>query len=170
MALKRKSYSADYKLQVLQYGAENSNGAAERKCADSDKHRQLKLSESWSGVEKEEAHCPPPELAGLFRTNTEEDFIWFGEFLEWHRWFSELVGMFCVWITATFAYQTHSQFFTQPVLYSIYIILLSRHVSSWCWSLANTFPYKRLQCDLNMFFSSLLCIFWLVRLKIRKIP
>ncbi len=31
MPPKRKSYSADYKLQVVKYAAENGNGVAERK-------------------------------------------------------------------------------------------------------------------------------------------
>ena len=33
----RKSYSADYKLQVVKYAAENGNRAAERKCGVSEK-------------------------------------------------------------------------------------------------------------------------------------
>ena len=47
-----------------------------------------------SDVEEEAAHRLPPELAELFRSDTEdEDFIGFSD-LEWHWWFGKLVSMF----------------------------------------------------------------------------
>lgn len=46
MALKRKAYSAEYKLQVVKYAAENGNRAAERKFGVSEK-----LARDWRKAE-----------------------------------------------------------------------------------------------------------------------
>ena len=45
MAPKRKSYSADYKLQVVKYAAENGNRAAERKFVRDWRKAEVTLTE-----------------------------------------------------------------------------------------------------------------------------
>ena len=45
MAPKRKSYSADYKLQVVKYAAENGHRAAERKSVRDWRKAEVTLAE-----------------------------------------------------------------------------------------------------------------------------